>query len=242
MRKTRFSKASCESRGVTWTEADGINRAVDSLRGELRETIDKAGPLAQSKIAWKLATLRQSVTYRLMDLAESTIENWNSGNLLASVVLARSFFETVALFHFVLLRMERTYVDKDLNGLDALSMQVLFGSKMEELRLDNGYQSINVLTAIDLLAKDFEPARDLYERMSEISHPNAFGMSQFYATTDYATATVSFSRFKRSYSAIFSHIACSLGFCEWSVQQLRRSDEIIAKIAELHYRTLTQKK
>jgi hypothetical protein len=55
----RFTKELIDSAGHLWPPVEAINRAMDTLTGQ-RVAAVRAADFNHSKLAWKLATLRQS--------------------------------------------------------------------------------------------------------------------------------------------------------------------------------------
>jgi hypothetical protein len=52
---------------------DGANLALTKMRDARLRRIDPVDKFVQSKLAWKLATLRQPLLYRVVALAESLL-------------------------------------------------------------------------------------------------------------------------------------------------------------------------
>lgn len=229
-----FQKDLCESAGIDWTKAQETNVALDELARSRVAKIELDHTLIKSKVAWKFAVLRQALTYRLVDLGEATIEAWNNDNRLSSVVLARAFFETVAIVHSVTMRMQKAVDSRDIAVLDDLAMQESFGSRSPEWVEETGLKSTNVLTALDHMSREIDFARDFYESISETAHPNSFGTQQFYATTDRENIVVHFSRAKRDRAAIFAQINVALFCANWAASKFKKFDSLIEQIAELH--------
>lgn len=233
---TRFDPELCRKAGVLWEDgAAETNAAMDQLAvGRFRElVVDDV--LIKSKIAWKFATLRHSLTYRLVDLGEAAIGAWNDENFLSSIVLARAFLETAALLHSITHRMRKALDARDLGGLDDLAMQENFGARRADWVAENGLKATNVLTALDHMAADIDFVRDYYESISETAHPNAWGVGQFYATTDKKKIVVSYSRTKRDRAAVFNQINVALYLAAWSVRRLELYDQMIVAIADLQH-------
>lgn len=214
--------------------ARSINAAMDWLTTSRVETIEMDDTLIKSKIAWKFATLRQALTYRLVDLGVATIGEWSAGNLLASLILARFFIETAALIHSVTVRLKKALDARDLDKLDGLAMKELFGARLKEWIAEGTPRATNVLDAIDDMSETIDFMREFYERLSETAHPNATGVGQFYATTDKVNIVVSYSRTKRSPGEIYGSLIVALGCAEWSVNRFREYDQMIILVAELH--------
>lgn len=236
---TRFEQNIVEQSNGDWELAQSLNLALDTISAQKQPSIELDEVFAKSKIAWKYAVLRQSLTYRIVDLANSTVEQWNRENILTSIIIARSLIETCAIVNFVSCQMKRHLNDQDIDKLDGLVMQQTFGGRHDYWNFDGSYIATNVLSALDLLDKEIHGnkekhgIRDFYERMSETVHPNSQGHQQFYATIDKQTASVAFSRTKRGRSDTWDKIGASLMAVEWSIKKLEEIDRMLEQVADL---------
>ncbi|MGE8941516.1 hypothetical protein ACO2I3_06360 [Leptospira interrogans] len=204
---------------------------MDALTTQRVQTVTREGDLLRSKIAWKHAVLRQSLTYRLVDLGDAAISQWELGNGLASIVLGRAFLETVALVFFVAKRTEKMLAARDLDGLNQLAMQVTFGGRSPDWEFPDG-PAINVMTALDHMSKEVEGTRKHYESISEIAHPNSQGTQQFYARINHDTGDVTLSNEKRGLSVI-RPLLPAIGAGMLAAKKLAQIDDMVVQIADL---------
>ncbi len=227
-----FTKDMIEAAGGDWETASTVNDDMDKLRGQCVSVLPLSGDLRRSKVAWKVAVLRQSLTYRLVDLGDATISQWQESNSLACIVLARSFWETVAVVHYTAMGTRKAIDAKDLTEVNRLAMQLSFGGKHRDWRLGD-WTAVNVLTALDHMSRVLPPVRDFYEKMSEIAHPNSQGAHQFYSETNKELIETTFSRQKRGQSEILENILAALWGASWSLLMLNETDKMIREIADL---------
>ncbi|MDK1375187.1 MULTISPECIES: hypothetical protein [unclassified Sinorhizobium] len=227
-----FTQSNIEGAGGDWELAATLNADMDALRSQRIQVLPLTGDLRRSKLAWKYAVLRQSLTYRLVDLVDAAVEQWGEGNSLACMVLARAFFETVAVVHFIEQSTRKALEAKDLGRLDQLAMQATFGGRSDYWRMDND-PAISVMTALDKLSRELPRAREFYEHISEVAHPNSQGTHQFYSVTDTQRIEVTFSREKRNRGKILGHLMAALIGLPWSIQKLADIDALIPQIADL---------
>lgn len=159
------------------------------MRSGRLHQIDPANKYIKSKLAWKLATLREPLLYRVVALAESFAVNWNCQNLVGAYLPARALIETSAL----LLELEadlRKYIGaQDLASIDALLMNRLFSTRDAEWLAEHPEaKAINVLTLIDRLdERELKGIREHYDHMSEVCHPNSLGHRLVYGEFDART-------------------------------------------------------
>ena len=228
----RFEYETCGVHQVDWAAAEQINAALDELSASRSSGFNVAGIFMTSKLAWKFAILRQALTYRLVDLGEATIGEWNNENFLPSIVLARAFLETVAIVHFVTEQMAHHLGNEDIKALDDLAMHSSFGEKRAEWVNEHGLKATNVLTALDRMAKHLPRVREAYEILSEMAHPNSAGTHQFYTSIERDSSYVSLSRIKRSSSDVFKRINLALTLASWSAVNFKQFDELVVSIAD----------
>jgi hypothetical protein len=74
-----------------------INAVLDRLAAKRVQRIERVGPLAQSKLAWKVATLKEALLYRVVALGKGCAVAWNRSDALGAALAARAFIETVAI-------------------------------------------------------------------------------------------------------------------------------------------------
>jgi hypothetical protein len=96
-----FSRAVIKAAGENWDDVRRFNLVLRRLEKRKATKVEVAGPLAESKLAWKAAALQQALLYRIVELGSGCAKMWNLGNVLCSVLAARALLETIALtLHF----------------------------------------------------------------------------------------------------------------------------------------------
>jgi hypothetical protein len=125
----RFTREFIAAAGFDWERPEAINQAMDVLTKQRVAAVHVTGDRRRSKLAFKFTVLRQSFTYRLVDLGDGTIDQWQAGNTLVCIVLARAFFETVAVVDWISGNLRKLLDSRNVKGLDRLAMQGLFGAK-----------------------------------------------------------------------------------------------------------------
>lgn len=141
--------------------------------------IDSLGPAGSEPGArlqrlfdvWRQVTLR-----RIVDLASAANLMFREGRLVPGCTLTRSVVETVSLHFMVWKKLEADIDHGELSRIHELLMQVVFGRRDKP---DWPQKSIQVLTAVDHLDKQFPGFREEYERLCEYAHP---GLSGGYGT------------------------------------------------------------
>jgi hypothetical protein len=166
----------------TQTASGQIEQLVDRLKScfidELEEISSDAGarPLRLFDV-WRQVSLR-----RIVDLAESAEAFFLQGRLLPGCTLTRSAVETVAIQYAVWKKLGALTDASDYRGIHSLMMSVVFGRRDKGGDWPN--KSMNVLTAIDHLDKQFPGFRSEYDRLSEYVHPGLAGGYGVYVRTE----------------------------------------------------------
>src|SRR5260370_33921578 len=75
-----FSRRVVKAAGENWDDVKSFNSALRRLEKRRATKVKKEGPLAESKIAWKIAGLQQALLDRIIELGESCGYMCNQGN------------------------------------------------------------------------------------------------------------------------------------------------------------------
>lgn len=159
---------------------------VEQLFGRLRayfvDELEEIGANPGARSLHLFDVWRQVSLRRVVDLAESAEAFFLQGRLLPGCTLTRSTVETVAIQYAVWKRLGALTDASDAEGIHSLLMCVVLG------RRDKGddwpTKSMNVLTAIGHLDKQFPGFRCEYDRLSEYVHPGLAGGYGMYVRTD----------------------------------------------------------
>ena len=213
---------------------ENFNEILRRLSKRRLQKISAEGPLAKSKLAWKVSAFQQPILYRLVMLANGCALNWNESNVLCCVLAVRSLIETFAVVHEFEHDLSRHVESGDLTEIDMLVINRSFATRDEELSSSlEGTQAINVQTFIDKLDRRLlKGMRSHYDFLSEFCHPNSYGHHQLFGVLDKENRTINYIPTGRK-SELLSHILIVhplLGLVE---NALQRIDEAILKISTL---------
>ncbi|HAH65616.1 MAG TPA: hypothetical protein DCL72_09120, partial [Rhizobiales bacterium] len=174
-----------------------VNDVLERLTARRVERIVIDGPLAKSKIAWKVATYAEALLYRVVALANGCAVNWNRNDALVSVLAARALVETVAVLMDLDRRLEDLLDKEDLAGINALIMNRSFSTRDEDwLKNYPDAKAVNVLTIIEGVDEnhDLEGMLSGYHAsLSELCHPNRDGHLGLFGTLDTKTGETTYS-------------------------------------------------
>lgn len=231
-----FTRKMIEDAGHDWERKSHINEAIHNLRKLKLSEIRVEGPLAKSKIAWKVKKLSQSFIHRLCELSDGCYITWASSHYLSSIILARCIIETSAvMWHFE--EKIKTCLDAgDLDKIDKTVMHQTFSTRIEGmLGEENEYKAQNILGIIQKQDKKIKGFLSVYENMSEAVHPNHFGLSQVHGEINYEDGTVTFGE-PRFTKAMFSSISCAFMAIAISCDKYIILEDSINKIAQLQHK------
>jgi len=88
--------------------------------------------------------------------------------------------ETTAMLYWLCKKIDEVVTSNELGEIDTFLMRAMFGGR----EVPEPMKAFSVLDAIDEMTKQFASYRQLYERLSEVAHPNWRGVHGAYAQTD----------------------------------------------------------
>jgi hypothetical protein len=214
-----------------------VNAALARLAARRKAAIVLDGPLAQSKLAWKVAAYQQAILYRAVMLTEGVALAWNAGNVLTGFLAARALLETFAVMEDFKAQLGSFVAKEDLGSIDALAMNRTFATRDPDWLAEYpDAQAVNVLTLIDKLDKSFLPGvRKHYDFLSERCHPNSPGHRHMFSALNTADGSIAFSEDKERH-AYLNHILGAVllvGFVESTMDAL---DQAILDVAAIQHR------
>jgi hypothetical protein len=171
----RDSKDQRRSSTIAGAE-DLVTRIEADLRPVIR-AIDLGGP---SLLPFKVASLRQTLVLRILDLARSSMSLCRAGLNVGAAILARALMETTSQLFRLEDLIRRATGSADLDELDDRIMTMLFGSRNRSTRRE----AVNILTQIDAMDRMFTGLRTWYDDLSELAHPNFAGLLASYARVE----------------------------------------------------------
>ncbi|WP_159946648.1 hypothetical protein [Rhizobium sp. 18065] len=167
------------------------NSALQRLADERAIEINVSGIFAQSKLAWKLFRLSQSLQHRVVQLADALCICWNGSNDLGAILSGRALIETEAVISTLRHQTEKMVANKDVSSLNATCDKMTFSTRDKDILADSPeLQSTNILTEITRLDHRLKGVADHYHRLSERCHPNYFGHVGMFSQLNTKTLTV----------------------------------------------------
>ncbi|MGQ0510271.1 MAG: hypothetical protein ACT4P9_06620 [Betaproteobacteria bacterium] len=160
------------------------------------QNVPVAGLLARCPVAhkWKAPfrgmVLRETLFWRMHDLAQQTLLLTEHQHLLGARALLRAGIETLALLIFLNQRMAAVVAGAySFFDFDALTKQMLLGSRTPGA----SHTAIHVLKILEKAEKEHPGLQSMYDRLSESVHPNFDGVLYTYSSSDPEKYETSFS-------------------------------------------------
>jgi hypothetical protein len=218
-----------------WEDIERYNSCLARLFDRRKPAVVVEEPLVKSNTAWKCAVLQQALLYRVTMLANGCAREWNSGNIVCSLLCGRALLETVALSLFIGDELKALAKVADVVSIDNFLNERLFATRDKAIIGEGlGHRARSVLAYIDRLDKMMKgtEVRDTYEFMSEWCHPNGSGLLFTYGEIDGSTGTVTFSEASPKVKGVQGHVVTCFMLILFMEPLLTSFDELIPLIAQ----------
>lgn len=192
---------------------------VDRLRGSLPQSVDVAALGVKSMAPFQLLCTREALIWRTEELARSACDALERDDFAVAAILTRAITENAALTWKLMdvLDARGKYHPQQLNDL---LLRLLAGSG----KWAEAPKPVHVLDCLRNMDKKVPGVLSTYESLSEIAHPNLWGVVGLYSKTDEPNFTTYFGRGLRgadsSRSRISSAMLGSIGAFEYAYNQI----------------------
>ncbi|MES2318805.1 MAG: hypothetical protein V4631_15095 [Pseudomonadota bacterium] len=159
-------------------------RLADDLASSLPQSIPIAALPYQSKIPFKVFSLRETLLHRASALASPAVTLLEAGNIVGGALLARAVIETAAVLFELQSKLDAFVKTPDAEVLDTFLMKGLFANRREEGGVKNAYYTSSILSSVDRLDKKSKGFRKTYDILSEFVHPNYDGVFGSFGAVD----------------------------------------------------------
>ena len=132
------------------------------------------------KIVWKWQTYAQYCLHRVCDLVEGIALAWEHKKPAMAFILNRAIMENTALLYDIVRKLQKHLKDKNFQEIDDLIIGTLFASRLENPR----FKATSILTIVNRINKEIPGFQDVYDLLSEITHPNHDGVLGLYGKID----------------------------------------------------------
>jgi hypothetical protein len=232
-----FTKEAIDLTGERWEAIEDYNACLERLLIRRKSEIAVEGSLIESKTGWKCAILQQALLYRVCALANGVANQWNSGNIIASVTLSRSLLETIVVGSHIrdeLLRLREPMNQDAANAIDDLSNRHLFATRNQVVvNAGHGHLATNILTYVDKFDKKIPTVREAYDFLSEFAHPNGSGHLFTYGEINRETGYVTFHESAPRVRGIQGHVIACFMLLKFFELVMQTFDETIPVVSEV---------
>jgi hypothetical protein len=206
--------------------------AADNLRAHLPKEIDVAALGVKAKAPYQLLCARESLAWRVEELARNACDALERDDFAAAGLLVRGATETVALVWKLMdvLDDRNNHAPEELNNV---LMSALVDWKKEPGELPEAY---NVLTLVQRMDRAIGGGvAGTFDNLSELARPNWGGTLALYGKTDRENFITYFGRAlrdgERHATMIANALLGALGAYEYAYNKI--SDEMPGFLAEL---------
>ncbi len=157
-----------------------IQNYLDDFNNSLNPTVYAGSYTLKSKLPWKADSIRELLFHRVTDIANSALGLVQNNSRVPAVMLVRSLMETTAMVYSLHLKTNTFLSDSNEIDFDDFLMKALLGSRDETTDIT----SVNILTMIDKVNREFDGFRAMYDGLCEYTHPNWRGVMLSYSQID----------------------------------------------------------
>ena len=154
------------------SDIEKCRKIVERFTESLPKTIDPDLRTLSSQIPFRVICFKNTLIHRVAHLSFESIELQEKNFFLSSLIIARSALETAALLFFLDKKIESSIRINKTEELESFIEKALIGSRNG----DTEKESLNILTAIDHIEKEYQEFGYFYRDLSEYAHPNFAGL------------------------------------------------------------------
>lgn len=162
---------------------ESAREVANAIVASLPRCVDAAALSLNSKLPFKVLSLRELLIHRVAELAVSTIDLHDQGSHLAAATLTRSILETVAVAFAVESNLHKFFHVQDVKGFDKFLMKLLIASGAPDAR----HPAIDITGLVNSVNKRKPGFKDSYNSLCEYVHPNWAGLLGTFGQVDPAT-------------------------------------------------------
>jgi hypothetical protein len=212
----------------------GLNASIVRLRSMLVNSVQIAGPHSGPWYRNLIQIYIQAHLRRLLSFLDAGHEELHKDRPLVTHMCARAIYETVACFRDFVVQVLPLIDAEDIDNLDNFLRTRIFATRVPSLLAnDSSVSATNILSQIDKLGKDQPRAREAYDHLSDIVHPNALGSVIYFSelSSDGLMTFPSVTSAKSGARDAFFGAACLALFFIESLEQLEpRLQDLAADI------------
>lgn len=188
-----------------------LNEIYAKLNGRVIDEIPIRGPTLAVRITAQTKCFLQAHIRRALMFAEAAREEYHARRGLVSLACVRSIYESIALIWEFESKLSPLLAAGNVQDVVDFVHNRTFATRItKHLEAAPQVAAPNILNAIDFLTKTCPHARDDYDRLSEVVHPNSMGAYVYFETGSRDGTTKFSSEGTRDYQLVSILIAASL--------------------------------
>jgi hypothetical protein len=174
-----------------------IRTNLQILESSLPKHVDGWALSQLSRLPFKVMVYRESLAWRMAELARAAFEKFEQDKLAAGIVLTRSAVETSAALWYLRGKVEACVESGEVGDIDEYLMKMTVGMATDP-PLDETTSKrlmprpVKVGKFLDAVEKDIEGFNQQYGYLSEYAHPNWAGTVFLYSKLDKKRGTADF--------------------------------------------------
>ena len=140
-------------------------------------------------MTFRCLVIRELVSWRFFDLLEQSVILLKNDHILGAQILLRSAIETLSLLIYTNQKMESIVrTGEGFHEFSSKTSRLLLGSKNKT----TSTISIHISTILEAFEKQYNGTMDVYDNLSESTHPNYQGFTRGYSKNDFDNFKVNF--------------------------------------------------
>ena len=153
---------------------------ISRFESSLPTRVDPAGLTLKSKIPFKALSLRELLFHRITMISRTAFNLYLDNKRVPSYILMRSAVETASLCYYIAKKIQLFVDNPNVDELDDLLVKGIAGGRDEK----SEHESVNILTCVDHVDREFQDFRKQYDVLCEYAHPNYLGTLDAFGKVD----------------------------------------------------------
>lgn len=162
------------------TILEDLRELIARFEVSLPTRVDPAGLTLKSKIPFKVLSLREVLFHRTTTLARAALDLYDENKRVPSYILMRSTVETCAACYALRKKISTFLEESNVDEFDDFLVKGLSGGRDDKAK----HRSLNVLTLVNHVDREYDGFRRMYDVLCEYAHPNYLGTLDAFGKVD----------------------------------------------------------
>jgi hypothetical protein len=163
---------------------DEIRGRIELLESSLPASVDAMAVSRASKLPFKALLYRESLIWRMTELARGAFEDFGVDNLVAAIVLTRAAVETSAALWYLCGKVATSVESNDVGNIDGYLMKMYVGIATGAPTEVVMPRPVRVGMFLESVEKDIPGFNHQYGMLCEYAYPNWAGTALVYSKND----------------------------------------------------------